>query len=184
MKALLQKTEPKVLMLSMGGIVLLLAVGLFYSLVWPQVKEYRAGVSARGTLETVAKTSDRLELLLKTVDQQVESLGRQLHGDMMNLPDKQLEGFIIGRLQEISWRHQVELVGVRPSKGNIVRIFQELLFDVEVSGDYFELFDWLREIGKELGFVVIKQYSIRPLDPNESQPRLSVKLTMVSYRKV
>ncbi len=183
MNELLQRIEPRTLLLGMGGIVLLVATGLFFSMIRPQFNDYRASMHSRGLLENVARTSGRLEQQLIAVEGAVERLGRQLHGDMMGLPEKQLEGFIIGRLQEISWRHGVELVGVRPSKGKKVQIFQELLFEVEVSGDYFAFFDWLREVGKELGFVVVKHYVIRPIERNKPDPRLAVKLTMVSYRK-
>ncbi|MEE8427921.1 MAG: type 4a pilus biogenesis protein PilO [Gammaproteobacteria bacterium] len=184
MNELLQKIAPKTFLLSMGGIVLLVAAGLFFSMILPQFKDYRASVHSRELLETVARTSGQLDQQLIAVEQAVERLGRQLHGDMMGLPEKQLEGFIIGRLQEISWRHGIELVGVRPGRGKKVQIFQELLFDVEVSGEYFAFFDWLREVGKELGFVVVKHYVIRPIETNKPNPRLSVNLTMVSYRKV
>jgi hypothetical protein len=100
------------------------------------------------------------------------------------LPDKQLEAFVIGRLQGISWRNHVELRGVKPGKGEVVRIFREVLFDVEVSGDYFDLFAWLQELRRELGFVVVKQFAIRPLERDKENPRLSVKLSIVSYRRV
>jgi hypothetical protein len=113
----------------------------------------------------------------------VEILSRTLHGDMANLPDKQLEAFIIERLQEISWRNQVELVSVKPRRGQVVPLFREVLFDVEITGDYFDLFAWLQSLAKELGFVVVKQYVIRPIDSDKESPRLSVNLTIVSYRQ-
>ena len=167
----------------MAGIVLLLATSLVYAFIMPQVKGYQSTVNAREILQQVAKTSSQLEAKLVGVEEAIKELGHQLHGDMVDLPEKQLEAFIIGRLQEISWRHEVELISVRPNKGKVVQIFRELLFDVEVTGDYFELFDWLRELDRELGFVVVKRYTIRPLENNSPSPRLSVRLTMVSYRK-
>ncbi|MDH3871745.1 MAG: hypothetical protein OEU44_05990, partial [Gammaproteobacteria bacterium] len=61
--------------------------------------------------------------------------------------------------------------------------FEEALFEVEISGDYFDLYNWLQDLGEDLGFVVVKHFKLRPLDQNETSPRLNAKLTIVSYRE-
>jgi len=184
MDALLKNLEPRVVRLLMVSMATVLVAALFTYVIWPQVKAYRNAVNDRATLERVAEKGEALEQEVASTQQEVEALGHQLHGDMLNLPDKQLEAFVIGRLQGISWRNHVELRGVKPGKGEVVRIFREVLFDVEVSGDYFDLFAWLQELRRELGFVVVKQFAIRPLERDKENPRLSVKLTIVSYRRV
>ena len=113
-----------------------------------------------------------------------KALRRRLHGDMANLPPKEIEAYIIGRLQAISWRNRVELVGVEPNSGEMIESFREMLFTVRLAGDYFDLYNWLRDLGKELGFVVIKRYQMSPVDRNEEVPRLSAELTIASYRTV
>jgi len=183
MNALLGRMEPRTLVIGMASVVLLLAAALFSYLLMPEFKAYRNSNNDRIVLERVAESGDALVKELPVLKEEVERLGRKLHGDMANLPDKQLESFIIGRLQGISWRNQVELVSVKPRKGQVVQIFREILFDVEITGDYFDLFTWLQSLAKELGFVVVKQYVIRPLDSGKESPRLSANLTIVSYRK-
>ena len=54
---------------------------------------------------------------------------------------------------------------------------------MEVAGDYFDLYTWLQELGDKLGFVVIKSFNIRPLDARAAEPRLTARLTIVSYRE-
>ena len=183
MDVLLNRLEPRTMVLAMVSFVLLLAAVLFSYVLMPEVKTYKKSLNDRTALERVAQRGDALEQELATLKVDVEQLSRKLHGDMANLPDRQLEAFIIGRLQGISWRNKVELISVKPRKGRVVQIFREILFDVEVSGDYFDLFDWLQSLASELGFVVVKQYVMRPLDSSKENPRLSVNLTIVSYRK-
>lgn len=183
MDALLARMEPRTLVLGMVSIALLLATALFSYVLMPELKAYRKSNNDRKVLERVTESGEALKQEVGALKEEVEILSRTLHGDMANLPDKQLEAFIIERLQGISWRNQVELVSVKPRRGQVVQIFREMLFDVEITGDYFDLFDWLQSLAKELGFVVVKQYVIRPIDSDKESPRLSVNLTIVSYRQ-
>jgi len=183
MYALLNRMEPRTMVMAMVAIVLLLAAALFSYVLMPDINAYRKSVNDRTVLERVAESGDALEKELAGLEGDVQRLSRKLHGDMANLPDKQLEAFIIGRLQGISWRNEIELISVKPRKGQVVQIFREVLFDIEVNGDYFDLFTWLQSLAEELGFVVVKQYVIRPLDSDKQNPRLYVNLTIVSYRK-
>lgn len=150
--------------------------------VWPQVRDYRAASASRDTLVAVTVNDGQLATQLDALRNEVDTLEKRLHGDTASLPPKQVEAYIIGRLQAISWRNRVQLVGVEPNEGNEIDTFQELLFDVRISGDYFDLHHWLRDLGDELGFVVIKQYRMTPLDRTIQTPPLSAELTIASYR--
>ena len=183
MDALLARVEPRTLVLAMVSVVLLLAAVLFSYVLMPEFKAYSKSNNDRKVLERVTESGEALKQEVGALKEEVEILSRTLHGDMANLPDKQLEAFIIERLQGISWRNQVELVSVKPRRGQVVQIFREILFEVVITGDYFALFDWLQSLTKELGFVVVKQYVIRPIDSDKESPRLSVNLTIVSYRQ-
>ncbi|MCU7886113.1 MAG: hypothetical protein KZQ82_18130, partial [Candidatus Thiodiazotropha sp. (ex Lucinoma annulata)] len=111
-------------------------------------------------------------------------LAHQLHGDMAGLPAKQMESYIIGRLQKVSWETDVELISVKPGDGQRVQMFQESLFEVEIHAKYFNFFNWLQTIGRELGFIVVKKYEINTINKELSNPELKIVLTMVSYRVV
>lgn len=182
MWAILQAIEPRVLRLMLGSSVPVLAVLLFSFLLWPQIKTYRASMETRDHLQQIVNNGSQLAVQLEQERAQLEDLNHRLHGDTADLPVVQMESYIIGRLQKISWERGVELVSVRPAEGQTVKIFRELLFEVEVVGRYFDFFDWLRTLGRELGFVVIKRYQITPENDKQEDPELRVKLTMVSYR--
>ena len=179
---LLDKLDLRQQQLLAGGSLLLLAALLFSYVLLPEIKVYRASLGSRTVLEDIAGQGQAVSQQLENLAAEVEALEKQLHGDMANLPEKQLESFVIGRLQAISWRSNVELVSIEPSAGETIDVFQESLFKVEVSGAYFDLFDWLGEISGDLGFVVIKEYAMRPTEDVAKDPNLVVNLTIASYR--
>jgi Tfp pilus assembly protein PilO len=184
MEALIKQLEPRSAIMLMIAAVLLVATALGTWVIWPEVKEYRGSLNSRNTLEQLAGSGIDLDAQIAVVREQVESLGHELHGDLADMPDNQMEAFIVGRLQNISWRNDVELQSVKPGKGNIVKVFEEIVFNVEITGDYFDLYAWLQDLGEELGFIVVKQFSISPLGTDKTAPRLRADLTIVSYREV
>ncbi len=184
MQELLERTEPRVLVLLMGLVVVLFSTILVSYILWPQYQAYQAVEKTRTQLVKLTSKDTGLTERLNMTKQEVDLLDREIHGDMANLPIKQLESYIIGKLQKISWQTKLELISVTPGKGKAVQNFREILFEIEVAGTYFDYFEWLRIVGQELGFVVIKKFDITPLTRNKPEPNLNVKLTMVSYRVV
>jgi len=179
---LLNKLDARQRILLAGGSLALLMAGLFSYVLLPQIKVYRQSLESLAVLEGVASQGQAVSEQLERLSMEVNDLDQQLHGDMANLPEKQLESFVIGRLQTISWRNNVELVSIEPSLGETVQAFQESLFRVELGGSYFDLYGWLGEINEELGFVVIKEYEMQPVEDVAEDPNLAVTLTIASYR--
>ncbi|MCP4407751.1 MAG: type 4a pilus biogenesis protein PilO [Gammaproteobacteria bacterium] len=185
MQSYLTQLDNRSFLVILAGLLLLIATALTSYGLWPQFKQYRAELSTRNTLKDVIDNGDALENELSALQVKVETLRHKLHGGMTNLPIKQMESYIIGRLQTMSWRHGVELSSIQPGAGQRVEMFKEILFDIELSGDYFNLVNWLKDLGKELGFVVIKEYEMKSEghDTND-KPRLALGLTIVSYRAI
>lgn len=184
MEALLTRLDPRQQRLILIAVVAIIAAALFSYLLIPEIKKYNASVAARTVLEKVADSGDDLSTQTAKTQSAIDELGRKLHGDLANLPAREIEAHIIGRLQKISWRNNVELVSVEPGIGDTVEMFREILFRIELSGDYFDLFAWLQDAEQELGYVVVKQYEMQPQDVTAESPNLSVRLTMASYKRV
>lgn len=155
---------------------------LFTYLVLPKIKVYRDVAQTEITLGKVVQNGDLLDNQLAQLDSDVDSLQRRLHGDMASLPEKEIEAHVIGRLQRVSWQNSVQLVGIEPSAGATIGTFREILFQVNLAGDYFDMYQWLRDVSDELGFVIIKQYEMKPMNNNSTNLQLSVSLTMATYR--
>ncbi len=178
----LQRLDARLLNLMLSGITVVVAAAMFSYLLWPQFKAYRGAAESRDSLQSVVANDNRLAETLGALRSEVRALRQSLHGDLAALPTKEMQGYIIGRLQGISWRNKVEFLGMQPRQGEAVEKFQEILFDVQLLGDYFDLYNWLRDASKELGFVVIKQYQMAPVNPDAKKTRLGVKMTMAVYR--
>lgn len=185
MNDLLQNSEPRVIAAMMVIVVALVSTLQVMYLLWPQVKQFRQLDESHYLLQSAAGGSSGLQQQLQQTQQQVKDLSYQLHGDMAGLPDNQMESYIIGRLQKVSWQADVELASVIPGKGKRVQMFQETLFDVNINARYFDFFSWLRAINEELGYVVVKKFDINPQqNQGEADPKLNITLTLVSYRMV
>ena len=182
MNDFLQRTEPRSIGMILSGLLLLIITAQLMYLLWPQIKAYNKVSSSHQLLQTAVSSNEGLELQLANARTDVESLGNQLHGDMAGLPAKQMEAYIIGRLQKVSWETDVELISVKPGDGKRVQMFQESLFDVELKAGYLDFFQWLNSIARDLGFIVIKKYAIQPTGSSLQDPDLNITLTMVSFR--
>jgi Tfp pilus assembly protein PilO len=182
MPAFVTRLDLRQLWLLGGGVIAVLAALMSMHAVRPQLKAYRAAVAAESTLQAKHASEPPLEQVLAQENEAIETLGRQLHGEMADVPARELEAVVVGRLQSVSWRHGVELVSVRPSHGEQVEMFEELLFDVELDGHYGDLYAWLQDLHGELGFVVIKNFAVARADEDASTPTLRATLTLAAYR--
>ena len=185
MQDFIENAEPRVVAMMLVGIVLLVSIIEVTYLLWPQVKSFRTLHASHQVLEQAVTSDDSLSNQLQRIDAEVQDLSHQLHGDMARLPAKQMESFVIGRLQKVSWATQVELLSVQPGSGNQVQNFRESLFEVKLNARYHDFFEWLQTVNHELGYIVVKKFEIRPDERDALQnPELSLVLTLVSYRMV
>jgi len=175
----LDDREFRMLLLGLGLVVTTILGSLT---LLPGVKAYLSAAEAVTVLEKANENSVDLDQQLQQHHASIEELKFRLHGDMANLPLKQVESYVIGKLQKISWRNDVDLVSVKPASGQKVQIFTEMLFNVELVGEYDNIYRWLWDAKNELGFVVVKEYGMKRNDSNDDNPRLATTVSLASYR--
>ena len=180
----LENAQPRTVAIGLAAIVLLACLVQLTYLLWPQLQRYNALSDSQRLLLGAANNGDGLLRELERTRAEVEALQRALHGDMAGLPAPQMESYIIGRLQKVSWETGVELISVKPDVGQQVQMFQESLFDIQLHAHYRDFYAWLNTIGRELGFIVVKKFRIHPKEQGTRDPMLDITLTMVSYRMV
>ena len=180
----LQKVSLRELRLLLFGLTAIVVAAVVAGLVVPRVKGLHSANSEISVLEEAVREGAELERHLREQHARIEDLKYRLHGDMANLPARQVEAYVIGRLQRVSWNNDVELVSVEPALGERVQIFQEMLFNVELSGQYADLYRWMLDAREELGYVVVKEYSLARRDNNDEEPQLLAELSLASYRAV
>ncbi|UTW07137.1 type 4a pilus biogenesis protein PilO [Pseudomonas benzenivorans] len=180
----LKTLDSRSLVLAVGGAALLLTVALVSLLLVPQVKSYLAVGDSLALIEQTPGSGEQLDQELESLRQVVAQLERRLHGDMAQLPAKQLQNYVVDALQTLSWRHQVALSSVVPRQGTTIDRYQELVFEVELKGNYFDFYAWLQQLREALGFVVISHFDIQPLSTEPGQTPLSIKLSLTTYREI
>ncbi len=178
----LEKIGTRELRLALLGLGLVITTIAVSAALLPRVKAYSAATKAVTVLEDANDNTVDLEQQLQERYASIEELKFRLHGDMANLPLKQVESYVIGKLQKISWRNDVDLVSVEPAAGQRVQIFNEVLFNIELIGEYDDIYRWLWDAKNELGFVVVKEYGMRRRDNLDDNPRLSTTVSLASYR--
>ncbi|HUO82313.1 MAG TPA: GspMb/PilO family protein [Gammaproteobacteria bacterium] len=182
MNNLLARLDPKRLPLLAGGITLLACVTLSVYLVLPQYRTWRAASTERDGLELSVQAAPSVAAEHLRLVGEVQALETALRGDAGSMPEQALEAFVIGRLQDLSWRRGVDLVSVQPMPPGTVGAIRETTFQLELEGGYAELRAWLGDIGGELGFVTIRQLALVPQDGEGDDPRLRAALILAAYR--
>lgn len=180
----LARIEPQRMTLFAGGIVLLIGATLAAYLVMPQYRAHRAALQEQAALQRVVDTARNVEAEQARLEAEVERLDAELRDNEDALPQQALEAFVIGRLQEISWRRQIELIAVEPSQGTQIGPVQETLFELELAGEYENFHGWLRDLHGELDSVAVRNLSLAPLESKGSDPRLHAGLVVAAYRSV
>jgi Tfp pilus assembly protein PilO len=178
MNELLQRAEPRTLGLAMvATVALTLAASFLYVLKRPWL-EYGRLQQTRTLLE--AEVADEVERSgeIARLTTAVDGLEQQLLRGSQAVPVNQMVAHIIDQLDRISGHHEVQLQGVTPGTSKPVFMFEEVPFEIELTGKYLDLYDWLREVEQELGPMVVKNYEVRPERDGEAR----MKLTVVSYR--
>lgn len=180
-KALQQQVKPQMLLIMLVALTLLAITASYLYVIKQPLQEMR---QSQQTLELLQNEVDNgapvqsqndMEMQQKLIDQ----LNVKLHGTGPKLPVNQMVAYVIGELDRIAGHHQVTLSSVKPESPQSLFTFREMPFQVEISGDYFNLFAWLKDIEQELGPIIIKQFDITP---SGSTVERRMVLTLVAYQ--
>ena len=176
--------EFRTFVFSIVGVISIVIISLSIYGLKPQLKEYTVLNSGLMKLERIVNNDNNVAGNINKLSQEIELVKHKIKGGMVDLPEKEMEAYILGVLQNISWNHNVKLVGVKPSQGSEIHIFQEMLFDVKLSGDYFDLYQWFLALRKDLGFIVIKNMNMNPIREQSNEVPLLMNLTIATYKSI
>ncbi len=174
--------NPRERLLVAAGALVLLGASLVSYLIKPQVVALRHAIEARDTQLQLRGSSGDMQALLSQRAEVVEQLRIRLHGSTSDLPQRETEAYIVGRLQNVSWRHGVELQSVEPMAGDDAGSFRALLFRVKLAGGYRQLYAWVSELREELGFFVVTEYRLQRSSDAAEDALLKAELTLAAYR--
>ncbi len=178
---LTQHVQPRVLLFAMLAAVPLTFLGAyFYFFKTPMTEFFQLRqVRTQSLLDMEVEQRGIDKTQISRLEEQISNLKNRLYGKGARLAPSQMVPYVIGELDRLSQPHHVRLISVKPGTVTEVLMFEEVSFDVEVTGKYFDLFDWLKRVEIELRPMVVKQFKLKPVGKDEY---LSMHLRVVSYR--
>lgn len=182
MREQLIEIEPGSLRLILVMAAVVVVTGITLYLVKPQYLDFR---DRRVSYEMLHNQIDDQSQLQQAIDQErtrIRELRLQLHGEAGNMPVNEMESYLVGRLQGLAWDAGIELVGVRPGSAKRIMEFEEISFEVDVKGEYKNLYQWLDSIDDALGFMLVTNYEISLLNRKAGTTELKMHVTIVFYR--
>jgi Tfp pilus assembly protein PilO len=187
MNALTENRNPRLTLLLLAVVLILVALAQGIYLLWPQYKQWQEQKNSEELLQRATRNNGNLEQQILQQRQHIDALNQQLYGELAGLPEEQIESFLVGRLQNISWSTGVELISVVPGSGKSIQNFRETLFHVRLQARYRDFFAWLQQVREDLGYSIIQRFELSPLpgqtSPEElADPLLRINLTIVIYR--
>lgn len=177
----LRQARPRTLLLAMSGTIVLTLLGGHLYVVGPSLTRLRAleGNESRETVQALESEAAEARAEIAASQSVLVELRSQLHGGPSDQPPEKVESYIVDRLDSLSVRHAVELMSVEPGDAQQVLMFDELLYEVEVKGEFLALAAWLGEIEDELRPLVVNGFDLRPSNRTHW---VRMRLRLASYR--
>jgi Tfp pilus assembly protein PilO len=174
----LAAVPPRTLLLAVTGFAVLVALEGLVLLRKP-LAEYQSLRRERATLEVYARAPQQLAADIERGEREVAVLNGRLAGAGSQLAPDRMIVEVVDRLAGIAARDGSVLSGVRPAGVKRVLMFDEMAFDIEAAGAYRSLVAWLEDVERELGPLVVTQFSIKR---GAAEGPLAMELRLAAYR--
>jgi Tfp pilus assembly protein PilO len=182
MREQLTAIEPRSLQLILTLTLVVVATAIALYLVKPHYLDFSDKRVAYELLQNQIDDHTQLQNAIDGERARIKELQLQLHGEAGNMPVNEMESYLVGRLQGLAWDAGIELVGVRPGTAKRIMKFEEISFEVEVQGEYRNLYQWLDSIGNALGFMLVTNCEISLYGNKGDKTDLDMHVTIVFYR--
>lgn len=176
----LARIEPRMLLLLLVSLLAIVLLQGWLLLLRAPLADYRRLQGERTALVQPRSEPSRLQAKIGLIEGELAALARQPGGESTHRPVEQMVVGIIDRLDRIAARRGVRLDSVRPGTTRRVLMFDEVSADIKVTGKYQALFEWLSDAEKELGPLVVTQFSMKLTDVTAGT--LSMDLKLAAYR--
>ncbi|NIA19503.1 MAG: type 4a pilus biogenesis protein PilO [Xanthomonadaceae bacterium] len=174
-----QEISPGMLYLFLVSMVLLASLASYLYLYKKPLAEYERLKQSHLILQRKTGNKLKVQAEIERLTREIKDIQQKLHGDTPALSANALVAYAIEKIDLISDQHKVQFVSVKPGTSKQVSRFEEVPFVIQVAGDYVNLYEWLYDLEKKLGPMVVKEYELKS---DTRTKKLSMELEMVSYR--
>ena len=181
MLELVEQIQPRMLLIATSSVVVLTLLSAYLYLFKDPLKEYSQlrQIRTQAILDVKSEQLGVDNQQMNRLEDDIEKLKERLYGKGSRLSPSQMVPYVIGELDRLTGPYRVQLVSVKPGSVSKVLMFDEVPFDIEVAGGYFDLCGWLQQVEAELRPMVVKQFQV---SPTSAEKRLKMNLRVVSYR--
>lgn len=167
-------------------VVLAAVIGLLSLLSWKTVfkapiSQYMQLKEEHALFELTQYDPSAMNNEIRLLSNSINQLQKEMFGETHNIPPRQMTAHIIAQLDQLSSRHNVKLKGIKPLERSKILMFEQLPFDIEVTGRYLDLYHWLNDIDEKLGPLAVTQFTINTASKGRD---LNLRLKLASYKVV
>lgn len=160
MDRFIQSTEPRMIAILLAAILALTLLASYLYLFKQPMSTLAQKQQTLTLLKAEVERDMPLGQQIEELEKQVTDIKKLINASGQKLPQNQMIAYVIGQLDVIAANHQVQLVSVNPGTASKMFMFEELPFNIEIKGSYFDLYNWLKEVEVKLGPMVIKSFSL------------------------
>ncbi len=148
----------------------------------PQYKSYISSKESYLQLKSAVENGRDYPLEMQQLQASISRLEQAMKEGEVQLPIQQFESHVISELQALAWKNSMALDGLRPAEGETIDHYRELLFDVQLSGQYFDLYRFLLDLKQMPGFLLIREMYVSPRPSSSATADLEVRMSLGSWR--
>ncbi|MDN4056822.1 GspMb/PilO family protein [Massilia sp. YIM B02769] len=165
-----------------AGLLLIVAAALWFYALRAPLAALRAVRAEQSQLALAAGDPTLLAAQLAVLDTDSKVLAQRLGagaGQASTQPASQAQVRLVGALGTLAREHGVNLHGVAPAPDEMALSFVRLGFDVDASGPYTALVDWMGAIERAQPTLAVAGFEMHA---GETPGQVSMKIRVASYQ--
>jgi Tfp pilus assembly protein PilO len=159
---------------------LLIAAALLFAVLRPALAELSAMRAERIRHQQTIAGGAVLSQINEQLGADVDRLSRIVTNNQGTRSAEQTVVYVIGELNRISIKRGVTLSSILPGASRKLMMFDEIPFDIEISGNYPGVIGWLQDMEAAVATLAVTQLDVRR---SGSADNLSVKARIAVYQE-
>lgn len=159
-----------------GGVALLAFTALLVYLVLPAKKQHDSVETTYNTL-SLATAGQDMTLLLTQARQREAALIAEIDKALPDTGNTQLQPHVMAELERLASEQQLTVVAMRPGTVTERAGLSAAVIDIKLSGDFFDLYDWLLRVDDELPYFAANNVQLYAPPGGVDGSRLQLNIT-------
>lgn len=176
----MMRMDPRLIPVIAVFLILFLAVEGWMLVLRKPVAEYQKLATQSDTLETSQSTRTTPSVELEQLTRELKTVSERLNGELLLArAGDRVAASLMETLDHSARKYGLKLSSVKPMEQRMVSGFEEIPFDVSVTGAYLPLCEWMLSLGQSLGGnISISDFEMRSL---EAAGKVTLTLKLALY---